>query len=262
MFVPPSRIWFCNSFLNAFEVHAGRQHKAYRDHKPIGTIFVNGVLDISATGTIQILMSHVSNVLVHPRIYKDIPATASVPHQRLLQKISSFWIHGKILKWTIRILCWIESSKLYSMVTSLILFQGTAGLCIGPRPLYHDIPSIVSSPVYLFADDAKVFRVIKSRDDYFKCSPERSTLTYSTTGPLLGNCHLIYWSGPPHHFEPYHINSLVIDSVTSHKDLGIQFDDQLKLAIVQLKSVQRPTEFLRSFSNSWMYIWCQSYLQL
>ena len=34
--------------------------------------------------------------------------------------------------------------------------------------------------------------------------------------------------GPPHHFKAYHINSLVIDSVTSHKDLGTQFDDQLK----------------------------------
>ena len=61
------------------------------------------------------------------------------------------------------------------------------------------------------------------------------TLTYSITGPSLGNHHLIIilkckhlHLGPPHRFEPCHINSLVIDSVTFHKDLGIQFDDQLK----------------------------------
>ena len=43
------------------------------------------------------------------------------------------------------------------------------GSVLGPilfTMFVNDIPSIVLSPVYLFADDTKVFRVIRNRDDY------------------------------------------------------------------------------------------------
>ena len=98
------------------------------------------------------------------------------------------------------------------------------------RSLYH-----VPSPVYLFADDTKVLCVIRNRDYYLALQNELNLL-YNLQFPwLLGNRHLIrilkckhLHLGLPHHFVSYHINSLVIDSVRSHKDLGIQFDDQLK----------------------------------
>ena len=43
------------------------------------------------------------------------------------------------------------------------------GSVLGPflfTMFVNDIPSILSNPVYLFADDTKVFRVIRSRGDY------------------------------------------------------------------------------------------------
>ena len=86
--------------------------------------------------------------------------------------------------------------------------------------------------MYLFADDTKVFRVIKNRDDYLVLQNDLNLLyNWSLTWQLSFNILLKYnylHLGPPHYFEPYHINSLVIDSVTSHKDLDIQYDDQLK----------------------------------
>ena len=95
----------------------------------------------------------------------------------------------------------------------------------------NDIPSIISSPVYLFADDTKVFHVIRNRDDYLALQNDFNLLyNWSLTWQLSFNifkCKHLHL-GPPHHFEAYHINSLVIDSVTSHKDLGTQFDNQLK----------------------------------
>jgi len=64
---------------------------------------------------------------------------------------------------------WIKdflSNREQQVVTFLTLFQGSV---LGPvlfTMLANDIPSIISSPVYLFADDTKVFCVIRNRDDY------------------------------------------------------------------------------------------------
>ena len=92
----------------------------------------------------------------------------------------------------------------------------------------NDIPSIVLSPVYLFTDDTKVF--LCNQEQGWLLSPPEWPYNWSLTWQLSFNilkCKHLHL-GPPHHFEAYHINSLVIDSETSHKDLGIQFDNQLK----------------------------------
>jgi len=40
----------------------------------------------------------------------------------------------------------------------------------------NDIPSIILSPVYLFTDDTKLFRVIKNRDDYLSLQNDLNLL--------------------------------------------------------------------------------------
>jgi len=129
-------------------------------------------------------------------IYLDFQkAFDSVPHQRLLQKFSSFEVHGKILMWIKDFLSNREQQVVlnghisHSIPETSGVLQGSV---LGPilfTMFVNDIPSIVLRPVYLFADDFKVFRVIKSRDDYLLSG---MTLIYSITGPLLGNYHLIY----------------------------------------------------------------------
>ena len=52
----------------------------------------------------------------------------------------------------------------------------------------NDIPSIVSSPVYLFTDDTEVFHVIKSRDDYLALQNDLNSLyNWSLTWQLSFN---------------------------------------------------------------------------
>ena len=86
-----------------------------------------------------------------------------MPHQQLLQKISSFGIHGKILKWIKDFLSNREQQVVlnghisYSIPVTSGVLQGSV---LGPilfTMFVNDIPSIVSSPVYLFTDDTKVF---------------------------------------------------------------------------------------------------------
>ena len=92
----------------------------------------------------------------------------------------------------------------------------------------NDIPSIVSSPVYLLP---MILRYGRNRDGYLALQNDFNLLydwsfTWQQTFNILKYQHLHL--GPPHHFVPYHINSLVIYNVTSHKDFGIEFDNQLK----------------------------------
>ena len=89
----------------------------------------------------------------------------SVPHQRLIQKLSaSFGVHGKILLWIKDFLSdrtqqvVLNGHKSGSIPVSSGVPQGSV---LGPLLLItvfvDDITSIVSSPTYMFADDTKIF---------------------------------------------------------------------------------------------------------
>ena len=108
------------------------------------------------------------------------------------------------------------------------------GSVLGPLLLtifVNDIPSVVSSPIFMFADDTKIFHFARSVMImlYFKI-----TWMYSMNGQFIGSWSIISPSvykhvhfGPVHQFGLYYLNGNKIDSVESQKDLGILFDHQL-----------------------------------
>ena len=53
------------------------------------------------------------------------------------------------------------------------------GSVLGPVlfTMFGDIPSIVSSTVFMFVDDTKIFCVIKNRDDYLALQNDPAKLT-------------------------------------------------------------------------------------
>ena len=106
-------------------------------------------------------------------IYLDFQkAFDTVPHRRLLQKLTSFGIHVNVLKWIGSFL----SNRVQQVVlnghksSTIPVISGVPqGSVLGPllfTMFVNEIPSIVSSPVLLFADDTKIFRVIRNREDY------------------------------------------------------------------------------------------------
>jgi len=97
----------------------------------------------------------------------------------------------------------------------------------------NEIPSIVSSPTFIFADDVKIFRFVKSCDDHIALQND--------FGSLYGHGWSVHWQlkfniskckhmhfGPSHSFGSYYLNGTTIDSVESQKDQGILFDNQIK----------------------------------
>ena len=105
-------------------------------------------------------------------IYLDFQkAFDTVPHQRLIQKLSSFGIHGKVLQWIKDFLKDRTQVVLNGKKSNTIPVKSGVpqGSVLGPilfTMFVNDLPSVVSSPVYMFADDTKIFRVVRTSKDY------------------------------------------------------------------------------------------------
>ena len=101
-------------------------------------------------------------------IYLDFAkAFDTVPHQRLLVKLRGYGIEGRILTWIEAFLTdrrqrvvVNDSRSSWADVTSGI----PQGSVLGPMLFIifyiNDMPSSVLSPIYFFADDAKLYRNI------------------------------------------------------------------------------------------------------
>ena len=171
-------------------------------------------------------------------IYLDFQkAFDLVPHQCLIQKLTSFEINGKILQW-MKDFVWNRTQQVVLNGQKLGATFFTSGVpqgsVLGPvlfTLFVNDIPSMVSSPTFMFADDAKIFRCVKSSDDHCAFQNDLSLLyEWSVRWQLKFNilkCKHIHF-GPVHDYRPYYLNGVITDSVDSQKDLGVHFNNQLK----------------------------------
>ena len=119
------------------------------------------------------LTHHLDNSYPVDVIYLDFQkAFDTVPHQRLSNKLTSFGIHGNVLKWTESFLTNRVQQVVLNGHKSLTILATSGvpqGSVRGPllfTMFVNKIPSIVSSPVLMFADDTKIFRVIRNSKDY------------------------------------------------------------------------------------------------
>ena len=118
------------------------------------------------------LARHLDNGHSIDTIYFDFQkAFDAIPHRRLLQKLVSFSINGNVLKW-IESLLSNRKQRIalngHKSMTIPVTSGVSQGSVLGPLLLtmfVNEIPSIVLSPVLMFADDAKIFQVIRNRDD-------------------------------------------------------------------------------------------------
>ena len=105
-------------------------------------------------------------------IYLDLQkAFDKVPHARLLSKLKSYGIGGKLLQW---IENFLSNRRQFvhlrgSKSDWINIFSGVPqGSVLGPFLFIvyvNDMPNVVSSDLYMFADDTKLYRTITSESD-------------------------------------------------------------------------------------------------
>ena len=101
----------------------------------------------------------------------------------------------------------------------------------GPYLLYvNDIPDIVDSTILLFADDIKIFRCIKSHEDYIWLQSDLNCLSeWSFKWKLKFNvskCNTLHLGTKEN--NTYFLCGTAIQSAQSFRDLGVMIDQDLK----------------------------------
>ena len=161
-----------------------------------------------------------------------------VPHRHLLKKLDASGIRGNTHKWltayltnrTQRVIVDGRSSGEAPVVSGVP--QGTV---LGPLMFLTyiiDITSDLTSQMKLFADDALLFRPIKSEKDCKSLQKDLDTLEiWSKRWKMTFNiskCHVLRMTGKKASItQNYKLGNDPLTTVTSHPYLGVEFDSKL-----------------------------------
>ena len=166
----------------------------------------------------------------------------SVSHSRLLTKLKSIGITGKLWLWLEAYLsdCYQRVRVGNSISEFCNVLSGVPqGSILGPLlfAIYiNDLPeSVNSSILYLFADDTKCLKSINSPEDVVKFQSDIHNISYwSSNWNLPFNdakfVHMRFWESFHDNHSEYTINNKFIEQKSFHKDLGITFTNNLNWA--------------------------------
>ena len=170
-------------------------------------------------------------------IYTDFAkAFDRVPHQRLLIKMKMLGIEGHTLNWIKAFLsgrkqC-VRIDDEYSSWKS-VRSGIPQGSVLGPILFVifiNDMPDVVDSMCQLFADDAKIFRGLKSRGDILALQEDLDRLNaWSAKWQLafnVGKCKSLHIGSRNTHHK-YQMNGKKLDHIEEEKDLGVLIDEKL-----------------------------------
>lgn len=175
-------------------------------------------------------------------IYMDfMKAFDTVPHRRLVAKLSGFKINGNIIKWIEQFLSNRHQQVMvngevssWRSVTSGI----PQGSVLGPIlfVLYiNDLPDNVNSTAFLFADDTKLFRIIKDISDKAVLQSDLHLLIEWSNRWLLrfhpDKCKAMNIATNPSEINAYTLTinntATVLENITQ-KDIGVTIDNRLE----------------------------------
>ena len=198
-------------------------------------------------------------------IFLDLQkAFDSVPHQRLIYKLSKLGIEENIL-------CWIESflfrrkqrvsvNGSYSVWSDV--YSGVPqGSVLGPLLfiLYiNDMSSNVKCPIKIFADDTKLYnKVTDNVLDAEHLQEDLNSLSiWCDTWKLKFNpakCHVLH-IGKQNMQYLYHINGHLITPVMTEKDLGVIMSRDMKQSANVERNVSRANKMLGLIRRTFSYI--------
>ncbi len=173
-------------------------------------------------------------------IYMDYAkAFDKVPHRRLISKLSSYGVSVTLIDWIEAFLSNRyqqvavngELSELKKMTSGI-----PQGSVLGPLlfvAYINDLPDLLQSQPYLFADDTKIFKVIKNNTDHQILQQDLDKLHEWSTKWLLSfnaqkcKCMRIAKKSDDTPKQDYKLDSHVLDWSECEKDIGLLVDGSL-----------------------------------
>ena len=193
-------------------------------------------------------------------VYLDFKkAFDTIPHKRLLNKLRSYGISGKLL-------AWIESflSERRQQVTlgghrsNLVpVVSGVPqGSVLGPLLFLlfvNDLPDAVDFPIKLFADDAKLFSGVSAERDAVALQADLDALmVWSDSWQMAFNedkCKVMH-IGARNRISSFHMRGHLLESVEVERDLGVQIDVLLKFRQQAAEVIAKATRVLAVIRRS------------
>ena len=176
-------------------------------------------------------------------VYMDFQkAFDTVPHRRLLSKVRTYGFNENMINWIEQFITGrtqrvrIDGEFSESKVVISGIPQGSV---LGPflfLVFVNDMPELVESMLYLFADDNKIFKVIRhpisDRDDMQADLDKLYTwskvwLMRIHPDKLFG-MEIGGWRENPQH--DYTVGPMLVKHSTMEKDIGVEVDDQLRFS--------------------------------
>ena len=207
-------------------------------------------------------------------IYLDYQkAFDTVPHKRLISKLYAYNIDEKIINW---IKYYLSERKQYveingqksewQKVTSGI----PQGSVLGPLLFLiyiNDLPDGITSTIYMYADDTKLYREIKSPDDHQILQNDLSKLcTWSKKWllkfhPKKCSCLTIGKKLESLSYS-YDLSSHIIEQVKSIKDIGVTMDSELSFDEHINIKIDTANKIVGIIRRSYRYLNCEIFLPL
>ena len=197
-------------------------------------------------------------------IYLDFSkAFNSVPHQRLLLKLHSCGVGGKLLNWIEAFLIGRQQRVSVNGVKSdwVGVTSGVPqGTVLGPLLFVifvNDLPDNVSSSVKMFADDTKIYRNVgQASDVQILQSDLDALLEWSERWQLPFNqdkCKTLCL-GRGNDCHAYHMGGSQLIQTSVEKDLGVHIDCQLKFREQAAAAVSKASRILAVIRRSFCAI--------
>jgi hypothetical protein len=195
----------------------------------------------------------------------------SVPHARLIYKLQSNGIVGKLCYWVEDFLkdrkqrvCINSTKSKWMNVTSGV----PQGSVLGPvlfLLFVNDLPGAISTKCKLFADDTKVYHPILSLLDYENLQNDINNLTMWSNQWLLGfnedKCKVLH-VGNHNPCHNYFMNGKMLNSVCEEKDLGVLITNKLSFSKHIAKAAAKANSVLGMIRRAFTYIDKESFLVL
>ena len=196
-------------------------------------------------------------------IYLDCKkAFDTVPHKRLIAKLRAYGISGKILKWIESFLKNRTQKVVISGVhsDSLPIWSGVPqGSVLGPLLFLiyiNDLLDGISSGGKLFADDAKIFKRIKSLQDRLILQQDLIKLQEWSSKWLMEfnekKCKVMHIGVNPKY--NYYLNNTLLEETTEEKDLGVYVTPDWKPATQVAKAAAKANSALGRIKHTFTYM--------